>query len=310
MKTVLLIGGGGTLGYYTAKELLQLNHGVDIICLEDMVSDHDKLRYYKAAATEDFLFSFLENRHYDGIVNFIHYEDVENYKPIHRLLMTHTDHLIFLSSYRVYADKQHPITESAPHLLDVSRDSDFLRTETYALSKAKCERFLRQEDSEDNWTIVRPVISFSKHRFDLVTYCGEALLQKMKNGDLIPLPIEAKNLTAGLDWAGNSGKLIAHLLFKKEAYREAFTVSSAQNFTWGQVAQLYEKLCGGKFRWVSLEEFRKETNDYNIWALLYDRLFDRKINNEKILRVTGLSKSDFLSIEEGIKIELARKEQH
>jgi len=26
----------------------------------------------------------------------------------------------------------------------------------------------------------------------------------------------AKNLTAALDWAGNSGKLIANLLFKKE----------------------------------------------------------------------------------------------
>ena len=34
MRNVLLIGGGGTLGTYTAKELLRLGHKVDIICLE------------------------------------------------------------------------------------------------------------------------------------------------------------------------------------------------------------------------------------------------------------------------------------
>ena len=30
-----LIAGGGTLGTYTAEELLRLGHRVDIICLED-----------------------------------------------------------------------------------------------------------------------------------------------------------------------------------------------------------------------------------------------------------------------------------
>lgn len=33
MKRVLLIAGGGTLGTYTAEELLRLGHMVDVICL-------------------------------------------------------------------------------------------------------------------------------------------------------------------------------------------------------------------------------------------------------------------------------------
>ncbi len=47
MKKVLLIGGGGTLGLYTAKELLRLGHSVDVICLEDHVSDDERQTYYR-----------------------------------------------------------------------------------------------------------------------------------------------------------------------------------------------------------------------------------------------------------------------
>lgn len=305
VKSVLLIGGGGTLGTYTAKELLQKGHKVDIICLEDKVSDNKNLNFYKGQASLEFLDSFLKDKMYDGIVNFIHYPEIEEYPPVHKLLMAHTSHLIVLSSYRVYADKQHPVTESAPMLLDVSDDKKFIETEKYAISKAKLEKYLNSECQGENWTIVRPVISFSKLRFDLVTYFGQDLIEMIKNGKTIPLPIEAKNLTAGLDWAGNSGKLIANLLFKKEAIGEAYTISSAQNLTWEDVANLYSKLLGGKFEWVTLEEYLKATDNYNYYALLYDRLFDRLIDNQKVLKVTGLTKDDFVSVEEGLKMELS-----
>lgn len=304
-KKVLLIGGGGTLGTYTAQELLKQGHSVDIICLEDKTSDDENIKFYKGKANLDYLSEFLKDRMYDGIVNFIHYPDIEEYPPVHSLLTVHTKHLIVLSSYRVYADAQHPVTEQAPMLLDVSTDKEFVETEKYAISKAKLEKYLNSECKGQNWTVVRPVISFSKLRFDLVTYYGHDLLRKIENGEIIPLPIEAKELTAGLDWAGNSGKLIANLLFKEECFGEAYTVSSAQNLTWGEVAGLYTELLGAKFSWVSLEEFRKATNDYNFYALLYDRLFDRNIDNQKILKATGLTSNDFLSVKDGFKIEIS-----
>ena len=304
-KKVLLIGGGGTLGTYTAQELLKQGHSVDIICLEDKTSDDENIKFHKGKANLDYLSEFLKNRMYDGIVNFIHYPDIEEYPPVHSILTVHTKHLIVLSSYRVYADAQHPVTEQAPMLLDVSTDKEFVETEKYAISKAKLEKYLNSECKGQNWTIVRPVISFSKLRFDLVTYYGHDLLRKIENGEIIPLPIEAKELTAGLDWAGNSGKLIANLLFKKETFCEAYTVSSAQNLTWGEVAENYTELMGAKFSWVSLEEFRKATNDYNLYALLYDRLFDRNIDNRKILKATGLTNNDFISVKDGLKIELS-----
>lgn len=302
MKKVLLIAGGGTLGTYTAKELLNKGCAVDIICLEDYTSNNPKLCYHKAKADLNYLTEFLKDKYYDGIVNFIHYYVPEMYKPVHKLLTSKTDQLIFLSSYRVYAESKQPLTEEAPFLADVVEDEEFLKSEDYAVPKAICEKFLREESGTENWTVVRPVISFSDKRFDLVTVSGHEIIDAARSGKTVILPEAAKNLTAGLDWAGNSGKLIANLLFKKECLGEAYTVSSGQNLTWGEVADIYTRLTGVNFRWTDTEEYVSTGHGGN--GLFYDRLYNRAVDNTKILKATGFKNEDFTSIEDGIKIEL------
>ena len=302
MKKVLLIAGGGTLGRYTAKELLNKGCAVDVICLEDYTSNNPKLCYHKAKADLNYLTEFLKDKYYDGIVNFIHYYVPEMYKPVHKLLTSKTDQLIFLSSYRVYAESKQPLTEEAPFLADVVEDEEFLKSEDYAVPKAICEKYLREESDTKNWTVVRPIISFSDKRFDLVTVSGHEIIDAARSGKTVILPEAAKKLTAGLDWAGNSGKLIANLLFKKECLGEAYTVSSGQNLTWGEVADIYTRLTGVNFRWADTEEYVSTGHGGN--GLFYDRLYDRAVDNTKILKATGFKKEDFTSIEDGIKIEL------
>ncbi len=310
MKNVLLIAGGGALGNYTAKELLALGNRVDVICLEDRVSDDERLTYIKQSATVDFLEELFSQKHYDGIVNFLHYENAEGYAPFHKLLSANTEHLIFLSSYRVYADLQHPITETAPRLGDVIKDDiEFLETEDYAMGKYRCEEYIKSLDEPAKWTIVRPVISFAGSRFDLIMHSGHILLEALKNGTVLPLPELSRKKTAGLDWAGNSGKLIANLLFKKEALGEAYTVSSGQNLCWEEVADIYAELLGLKFEWIDTEKYKEnELSDYepDKYRLIYDRLYDRKINPSKIFGVTGLKKEDFTDIKSALKFELKK----
>ena len=100
--------------------------------------------------------------------------------------------------------------------------------------------------------------------------------------------------------------MIANLLFKKEALQEAFTVSSGQNLTWGEIADIYTDLLGVEFEWVSTEEYgnmiRKGWG--NDWFFVYDRLFDRDIDCSKVLSVTGLKNEDFLPLREAIALEL------
>ena len=309
-KKVLLIAGGGTLGTYVAKELLRLGCFVDVICPEDKVSDHARLRFHQNYATNDFLKDLFRENHYHGIVNFLHYTDVEDYKEIYPLLIENTDHLIFLSSYRVYADEQHPITETAPRLYDVLTDKDFLENETYAVPKSKCEDFLTRECTGDAWTIVRPVISFSSRRLDLLLYSGRAPLRYAEEGKEMLLPETVRDYSAGIDWAGNSGKLIANLLFKPDAMGEIFTIYSGHGLTWGEVADIYADLTSVKIRWCSEEEYvdsvaTLKTLKEHQFMWKYDRKFNRQIDPAKVLTVTGLGKEDFESVYHGLCTELA-----
>ena len=306
-KTVLLIAGGGTLGTYTAKELLRLGARVEVLCPEEKISDNENLCFHRGYATEETLTELFSKTHYDGIVNFVHYADAKEYKRMHPLLISNTDHLIFLSSYRVYADEQHPITESAPRLYDVVKDEEFLRREDYAVPKSICEDYLRTERAGEHWTIVRPVISFSHKRLDLLLYSGRDVLDYAEKGIELPMPKTVRDYSAGIDWAGNSGKLIANLLFRTGTYGQTYTVSSGHGLTWGEVADIYSDLTGVRVCWCSEQEYvagSQKIRD-NPWIWKYDRIFNRDVDASRILDATELSSSDFTGVREGLEIELS-----
>lgn len=310
-KKVLLIAGGGTLGTKVAQELLRLGAFVEVVCPEEKVSDNERLTFHRSMATEEFLKDLFSKNHYNGIVNFIHYKEQEDYAKIHPLLIANTDHLIFLSSYRVYADVQHPITESAPRLTEVITDPDFLANEKYAVPKAKCEDYLRNQRAGEPWTIIRPVISFSDKRMDLLLFSGDRILKAAEAGKEMLLPEMVKDFSAGLDWSGNTGKLIANLLFKPHTIGETYTIYSGHGMTWGQVAALYENLIGLKVRWCSEEEYlniHKAVRSVPVmtWAWYHDRRYNRDIDCTKVLEATGLTSADFASLEDGIRYELQK----
>ncbi len=302
-KRALLIAGGGTLGTYVAEELLSQGHYVDVICLEANKSYDERLRFFQQRATLDYLEEFLKNTHYDAIVNFLHFIRESDYAPYHKLLTAHTDQLVVLSSYRVYSDLQHPVTETAPFLCDVITDDlDFLQNETYALGKCICENYIWNKATAKNWTIVRPVISFAGRRFDLVMHSGQVVPDAAKEGKVLPLPEPCKDVVAGLDWAGNSGKLIANLLFKEDCIGEAYTIASEQNLKWSEIAEFYAETIGLKYEWLPLDEYMKIYPEKD--RLFYDRMYSRDMDCSKVFKATGLSKEDFVPLREALKIEI------
>lgn len=307
-KRVLLIAGGGTLGTHTANELLRLGAAVDVICPEEKVSHHPKLTFHRSLVSRELLDDLFSKYRYDGVVDFIHYKDPEAYKAMYTHLREHIDHIIFLSSYRVYANSSEKITEASPRLLDVETDKDFLARETYALPKSHCEDWLRSEKTGEHWTIVRPVISFSHLRLDLLLYSGTKVLKAAEEGRSLLLPKTVKDYGAGIDWAGNSGKLIANLLFKPHTYGETYTVYSNHGATWGEVAKAYEEVTGVRVEWCEEEDYvaslqlDKKPHLYDMWY--HDRIYNRRIDSSKILAATGLTRDDFATVADGIRYEL------
>lgn len=309
-KKVLLIGGGGTIGTYVAKELLEMGCSVDIICLEDYHSTNEKLRYFKAEVTLDYLKMFLADKYYHGILDLLHHNVPEEYIAFHMEIAPKTDHEVFFSSIRAIGNAQHPITEEAPTILDLIdsgdfTDPDFIAKDAYSLSKSRCERYLRSVSKYQNWTIIRPMISTSDKRFDIIIDTFREPVNYAKEGKILYQPDNCRHRIAGIEWAGNTGKMIANLLFKPACMGQTYMLSTGHRMTWEDVANVYTELIGLKVEWVSVEEFMQKRNKGG-WGIMYDRNYDRDVDNSKILRDTGLKPEDFVPFKEGIRIELKK----
>ncbi len=173
----LLIGGGGTLGEYSALELLKKGWSVDVLAPEELTSQNRNLRYFRGLGTDENLAKIFAENTYDVVVDYIYYRcALDEWKKRADWLLARTGQLVYLSSYRVYAGSQGetPITEESPLLWDVAPQS-FRDQDIYAGPKTQAERYLQSLERK-NWTIVRPLISFSHYRLDLLLTGGDQLV--------------------------------------------------------------------------------------------------------------------------------------
>ena len=308
MKKALLIAGTGTLGASTYPELVRLGWKVDVISLEDYKSVTPRLDFIKANADTDYLAKFFAERgRYDAVVDFVLTVDVEALKKRMDLILANTDQFVYVSSYRTYSDRDSTVTESTPQWLDTTTDPKFLAEDDYAIPKAKGERYLTSRGTK-NWTIIRPIISFTHFRLDLVTVGAYAILYRTAAGKKIPLPVEVKDKHCGVTWGGNTGLQIAHLLGNPGAFGEAFTLGTDEGLTWGDVAGFYEEFAGAKFEWVPVEDYLEIAtgNTFMDRQMIFtDRNLDRRVDFSKVMRVTGLTGAAFKSCREAVAYELA-----
>lgn len=309
MKKVLVLGGTGAMGVYLVPKLVERGYAVDVLSLDDVTSDNPLLTYIKGDGMDVAYVGELLKKGYDGIVDFMIYNG-DKFEERYRMFLDNTDHYIYLSSYRIYANEEHPIKETSPRLLDASDDKAFLATDDYALYKARGEDVLLASEYK-NWTAIRPAITYSKRRFQLVTLEAHHVVYRTLHGKKLVLPEAAKDVQATMSWAGDVAEMIARLLFNDRAYREIYSVCTAEHMTWGEVADIYAELIGLEAVWIDTEEFLEviatgsQNPDAFRYQLIYDRLFDRVMDNSKVLEATGMKQSDLTTLYDGLKRELA-----
>jgi len=300
-RKALVLGGTGAMGVYLVPELAAMGYEVRIVSCDQVVSDNPRISYVKADAKNTEYLKELLKEKFDAIVDFMIYS-TEDFKGKYDILLQNTAHYIFLSSYRVYGGGV-PVTENTPRLLDSSKDIDFLATEDYALYKARQEDLL-QHSKYGNWTIVRPAITYSKRRFQLVTLEAPVVVARAMKGLPVALPGEALSVQATMSWAGDVARMFSRLLLNPSAYRESFTLATAEHRTWGEIAEYYRELIGLKYVAVDTADYLKIVGGTR-YQLVYDRLFPRIIDNSRILSVTGLKQSDFMPLRRGLEKELS-----
>lgn len=141
---ILVLGGTGAMGVHLVELLSQRGDAVWVTSRRERPSRKNVTYVRGDAHDNDFLQTLLDSRRWDAIVDFMVYRTDEFRHRMPQLLAA-TAQYVFLSSSRVYADSAEPITENSPRLLDVSTDAAYLKTDEYALAKARQENALREE---------------------------------------------------------------------------------------------------------------------------------------------------------------------
>lgn len=297
---ILVLGGTGAMGKHLVSLLAdESNH---IVVTSRTKSGRDKNIEYKVgnAKKEAFIDELLAHR-WDVIVDFMVYKTSE-FQDRYEKLLNATDHYIYLSSSRVYADSDQPLTENSPRLLDVSTDQDYLATDEYALTKARQENLLFNS-SKKNWTIIRPYITYDEERLQLGVLEKEDWLYRAIKGRSIVFSDDINSKMTTVTMGKDVAKGIVAILGKIDAHGEAFHITSSQTISWNKVLDTYLNVLESKLSkrpnvaLQKLDSFLKwRSNKYQV---IYDRLYDRQFDNTKINKFIDIS--EFVSPEIGLK---------
>lgn len=283
---ILILGGTGAMGKHLVN-LLALQNDVEIWVTSRRIRSNRINVFYIQGNAHDLTFlSSLLTRRFDIVIDFMSYS-MSEFRERLLYLLSSCGHYFFLSSSRVYADSESPLTEDSPRLLDVSTDSVYLSSEEYSLTKARQENLL-YESGYSNWTIIRPYITYSESRLQLGVQEMENWLYRALCGRTIvfskDIAKKMTTLTYGLDVARGMAALVG----KEEAKGESFHIITSESIQWNGVLEIYldvlEQHIGIRPKVIMTEKSYKLDFLARKYQVIYDRLYNRCFDNSKIAR--------------------------
>ncbi|MBQ7577383.1 MAG: NAD-dependent epimerase/dehydratase family protein [Synergistaceae bacterium] len=293
---VLIMGGTGAMGNYLVDIFAKMGAEVHVTTRREKISSQN-VKYIRGNAKDlDFIRPLIESGNYDAVIDFMIYSTYE-FIARYKFFTDFAGHYIFLSSSRVYADSDSPITENSPRLLDVSKDSKYLLTDEYALTKARQENILLNGRA-GNFTIIRPYITYSNERLQLGVYEKERWLYRALHGREIVFSRDIASRFTTMTWGHDVAGAIADLAGNNNAFGEVFHITGDDSMKWEDIAELYIKILTGLTGHEAKIIYVDKAFD-NTAQLNYDRLYNRIFDNGKIKSLVKNFKP--LSICEGLK---------
>ena len=297
---VLVLGGTGAMG----EHLVQLLADEKI---ETYVTSRKKLdsfgtvQYIQGNAHDEVFITHLLQEKFDVIIDFMVYTTLEFANKVDSYL-NNTDQYIFLSSARVYANSDKPLTEDSPRLLDVAQDKEYLKTDEYALAKARQEDLLINNKNR-NWTIIRPYITYSNIRLQLGVLEKEDWLYRALYGHKVLFPIDLMEKKTTLTYGYDVALGIKSVIGKENTLSNAFHITQDNSITWSNVWKLYKETIRDNTETEPLIMLCDMNQFENVhkghYQIHYDRMYDRVFSNDKIKQY--LDTSSFTQSELGIK---------
>lgn len=297
---ILVFGGTGAMGVPLVKLLQEEGHDLYITSRSQRKSGNHVHYLVGNAHDFDFLKTILKTR-YDVIIDFMVYGSAE-FAERYEMLLENTEQYIFFSSSRVYANSDLLLTEESARLLDVCQEREYLESDEYALAKAREEDLLRNSGKQ-NWTIIRPYITYNEQRLQLGVYEKENWLYRALMGRAIVIPKDIAQRVTSLTYGGDVAYGVAKLIGNNEAYGQVFHIVSDEYMTWEEILEIYldviERKTGKRPRVLFVETSSELKKIWNSAQITYDRLYDRKFDSSKVKTVCG--EIQYKAVKEGIQ---------
>ncbi|HIR87466.1 MAG TPA: NAD-dependent epimerase/dehydratase family protein [Candidatus Fimimorpha faecalis] len=299
---VLVLGGTGAMGEPLVRMLVERGDKIYVTSRRKR-QDKGSVHYIQGDAHN---LSFIKqelSKNYDAIVDFMIYSTAD-FRDRSKLYLNSTGQYIFLSSARVYADSKKPITENSPRLLDVCKDEDYLKTDEYALAKARSENMLFESDHK-NWTIIRPYITYNTKRLQLGGLELGTWLTASLSGRPLVLPKDVGKHQTTMTHGDDVARAMAALIGNNKAFGEAFHITGNEHMKWREVAEVYMEVLEEKIG-SGVEIYEPETSKGlsgimgNSAQIRYDRTYNRVFDNAKLLSVCGAN-FDFTIMRNGLR---------
>lgn len=277
------------MGVYLVDILSDKDCEVFVTTRQDDKEDYKNVKFIKGNARDKDFISKVCQEKYDIIIDFMNY-NLEEFEENYEILLKATNQYIFLSSCRVFNNSK-IINEETSKLLDSIDDQEFLKTNRYALRKAREENILRNS-GYNNWTIVRPYITYSDRRLQLGIYEKEEWLYRLLNNK--PLIIRKEildnytSLASGFDVATG----IYNLSVNEKAIGQDINITSTESIKWKDIFDMYLRVLKERLDIEPTIYLRKDLEDIEMlfeggYNTKYDRLWDRRFDNRKAINYCG-----------------------
>lgn len=277
---VLVLGGTGAIGSHLVEVLASNKHDICVTSRKDRINKQN-VTYVKGNALDiKFIEPILKEKKWDAVIDFMIY-DSDQFKSRVGIILESTLQYIFISSARVYADSENPISENSLRLLDTVNDQEYLCTDEYALLKAREEDVLINAKTK-NWTIIRPYITYSEKRLQLGVFEKEDWLYRTLNGRSIVLPDDIMEKETTLTYGFDVSNIISKIVGCDTCLGEIYNLTTPQSIKWKDIFNLYvdciEEFTGEKVKveFCDIVDLTKiQGSRYQIeYDRLYNRIFD------------------------------------
>ncbi|MGK0741649.1 NAD-dependent epimerase/dehydratase family protein [Leucobacter sp. Z1108] len=277
--SLLVLGGTGIIGRSLCAEAATMGHKVTTISRRVPVQsglptnvEHMALDWSNSLDFE----RFLSDRHFDFTIDLLSFDVSQVASTLERIKGS-SSHYVFLSSASVSdsGELDSPITEDSPVI-----ETGW----TYAMKKIQCELALPAlaQSYDQNFTIVRPYITYSESRFPLGQYESHEILNRLKLGAPVPICNEILEASTSITDSRDLGRAIINLISNPRSSGQTVQVVSPETTSWAELFDMTVERIGSKSNLIPVSPEAFLSIFPELSGKVTDRLKNRIYSSDKL----------------------------